>query len=60
MVEDDEGFLYPKIDTNLCIDCQACVKACPFHNPADEDKPKNVYAALNKNEEIRLYNESSG
>ena len=60
MVEDNEGFLYPKVDTNLCIDCQACVKACPFHNPAEEAKPKNVYAALNKNEEIRKDSSSGG
>lgn len=60
MVEDNEGFLYPKVDTNLCIDCQACVKACPFHNPAEENKPKSVYAALNKNEEIRKDSSSGG
>ena len=60
MVEDNEGFLYPKVDTNLCIDCQACVKVCPFHNPAEEAKPKNVYAALNKNEEIRKDSSSGG
>lgn len=60
MVEDGEGFLYPKIDTNLCIDCQVCVKVCPFHNPAEENKPKNVYAALNKNEEIRKDSSSGG
>lgn len=60
MVEDSEGFLYPKVDTNLCIDCQACVRVCPFHNPAEEAKPKNVYAALNKNEEIRKDSSSGG
>lgn len=60
MVEDGEGFLYPKVDTNLCIDCQACVRVCPFHNPAEEAKPKNVYAALNKNEEIRKASSSGG
>lgn len=60
MVEDDEGFLYPKVDTNLCIDCQACVRVCPFHNPAEEDKPKSVYAAFNTNEEIRKDSSSGG
>ena len=60
MVEDGEGFLYPKIDTNLCIDCQACVRVCPFHNPEEENKPKSVYAALNNNEEIRKDSSSGG
>lgn len=60
MVEDSEGFLYPKVGTNLCIDCQACLRVCPFHNPTEEAKPKSVYAALNKNEEIRKDSSSGG
>ena len=60
MAEDAEGFLYPKVDASLCIDCQACVRVCPFHNPAKEDKPQNVYAALNKNEKIRRESSSGG
>ena len=52
MAEDAEGLLYPEVDASLCIDCQACVRLCPFHNPAKENKPQNVYAALNKNEKI--------
>ena len=30
--EDEEGFLYPRIDTNNCIDCGLCEKVCPFLN----------------------------
>lgn len=60
MAEDAEGFLYPEVDASLCIDCQACVRVCPFHNPAKEDKPQNVYAALNKNEKIRRESSSGG
>jgi len=29
LVEDSEGFLYPQIDESSCVDCSACVKACP-------------------------------
>lgn len=58
--EDSEGFLYPKVDASLCIDCQVCVKVCSFHNPAEEEKSKSVYAALNKNEEIRKESSSGG
>lgn len=60
MAEDAEGFLYPKVDASLCIDCQACVRVCPFHNPSKEEKPQSVYAALNKNEEIRRDSSSGG
>ena len=30
MVEDEEGFEYPKIDEEKCIRCYQCLKVCPF------------------------------
>lgn len=30
MVEDEEGFLYPVIDEEKCVCCNACVKNCSF------------------------------
>ncbi|OQY40922.1 MAG: (Fe-S)-binding protein [Fusobacteriia bacterium 4572_74] len=32
MKGDEEGFLYPEIDSSLCIDCQLCKKVCPIIN----------------------------
>lgn len=29
MMEDKEGFLYPKIDSEKCIGCCRCVSVCP-------------------------------
>lgn len=29
MVQDNEGFMYPLIDTTECIDCHLCEKKCP-------------------------------
>ena len=29
MERDNEGFLYPIIDKNICIDCGLCEKVCP-------------------------------
>ena len=29
MVESVEGFLYPKVDRSLCVDCNLCNKVCP-------------------------------
>ena len=60
MQEDNEGFLYPQIDTSLCIDCNLCKKVCPIHNQSNERKPLTVYAAKNRNEEIRLNSSSGG
>lgn len=30
MVEDDEGFLYPEVDTGKCTCCYRCLRVCPF------------------------------
>jgi formate hydrogenlyase subunit 6/NADH:ubiquinone oxidoreductase subunit I len=32
MVEDEEGFLYPEINSTLCVKCGICLKVCPFKN----------------------------
>jgi formate hydrogenlyase subunit 6/NADH:ubiquinone oxidoreductase subunit I len=31
---DDEGFLYPIIDDNKCVDCGLCREVCPIINVA--------------------------
>ncbi len=60
MKEDSEGFLYPKIDDSLCIDCGLCNKVCPVINQGDVRQPIGVYAAKNPNEEIRRQSSSGG
>ncbi len=30
MVEDEEGFEYPRIDESICIRCYKCVNVCSF------------------------------
>lgn len=32
MVEDKEGFEYPKIDRDRCISCGKCVNTCPINS----------------------------
>lgn len=32
MQSDQEGFLYPVVDKNTCIECGLCVKKCPLTN----------------------------
>ena len=60
MQADGEGFLYPIVDTALCIDCGLCEKVCPVINQSEPRKPQKVYAAYNKNEEVRLQSSSGG
>lgn len=59
--EDTEGFLYPHVDASECIDCGLCEQVCPMlHQSVAERKPLAVYAAKNKNEEVRQASSSGG
>ena len=58
--EDKEGFLYPKVDLETCIDCGLCEKVCPIINQDSEREPQEVYAAKNDDENIRLKSSSGG
>lgn len=60
MQSDEEGFLYPVVDKNACTDCGLCEKVCPVINQSEPRKPLKVYAAKNKNEEIRHQSSSGG
>jgi len=58
--EDEQGFRYPLVNKELCIDCGLCEKVCPCLNQSETRKPLNVYAAINPNEEIRMKSSSGG
>lgn len=58
--EDHEGFLYPKVDINLCIKCGLCEKVCPIINQGTKKEPLQVYAAINPDEKIRKESSSGG
>lgn len=62
MEVDAEGFLYPKIDADICIDCHLCEKRCPVLNVKREtnDVRPTLYAAYAKDEEIRKFSSSGG
>ena len=60
MKADEQGFLYPNVDTEKCIDCGLCEKVCPVINQSNPSKPIKVYAAKNTDEEIRKQSSSGG
>ena len=60
MQMDDEGFLYPQVDSSKCIDCHLCEKVCPVINQDEARTPLEVYAAKNSDDEIRLQSSSGG
>ena len=63
MRENKEGFLYPEIDANHCINCDLCEKACPVLTPIPINKTEKdvkVYAVTHKDELIRANSSSGG
>ncbi|MCF0220099.1 MAG: Coenzyme F420 hydrogenase/dehydrogenase, beta subunit C-terminal domain [Muribaculaceae bacterium] len=60
MEEDDKGFLYPRVNKDLCVDCGLCEKVCPFINQNSGRLPASVYAAKNIDVEIRKQSSSGG
>lgn len=60
MCEDEEGFLYPHVDVETCIDCGLCEKVCPIIHRDAAREPQAVYAATNPDEEIRRQSSSGG
>lgn len=45
MVEDANGFVFPRIDEALCIGCHACVRACGLHQKVGQQTQGPWYAA---------------
>lgn len=61
MIEDEEGFLYPVLDTEKCIHCDACGRVCPLKE--DNNKKYGIissYIIQNKNEDILRQSTSGG
>lgn len=62
-VTDNEGFWYPKVNKELCVDCGLCDKVCPIQNKANHVErysEPNVFAAYTKDEVIRMDSTSGG
>ncbi|MBP5345516.1 MAG: Coenzyme F420 hydrogenase/dehydrogenase, beta subunit C-terminal domain [Bacteroidales bacterium] len=62
MEVDEEGFRYPKINRELCIDCGLCEKVCPVLHSDSEDIPHEQQGWLvqHKNDTIRHESTSGG
>lgn len=62
-VTDNEGFWYPQVNKELCVDCGLCDKVCPIQNKANRVErysEPTVYATYTKDESIRLDSTSGG
>lgn len=60
MAEDDEGFLSPTFNPDLCIDCGQCERVCPIKNPKKNPAPEISYAAWINDDARRMISSSGG
>ena len=58
---DNEGFWYPEVDKEKCVDCGLCEKVCPvIQKPTLGSFSEASFAAYSKNEQIRKCSSSGG
>lgn len=61
MVADEEGFKYPEINGDLCIECGRCKAVCQIHSlKTEKEIEPMVYAAQNSDDETRAKSTSGG
>ena len=54
------GYLYPVINSDLCIECGLCSKVCPVNNPPRFYMPLTAFAAISKNHDDLITSSSGG
>lgn len=59
MKHDEEGFAYPQIEIDQCINCDQCEKICPVVKH-EKHSIEECYAAVNVNTDIRIVSSSGG
>lgn len=60
MVEDSEGYKFPRVDADKCVECGLCEKACPMLHPEASYDVKKVIGAKHKDASIRKSSSSGG
>ena len=60
-VEGKDGFDVPHIDTDVCVECGACIKSChQLSLTRDKKLPLYAYAAWSDDERVRTTSSSGG
>ncbi len=60
MIEDLEGFDYPKVNTSSCVNCGICESVCPQLHNLPLKIPLSCYAAKHRSKQVQLKSSSGG
>ena len=60
MEADEEGFLYPKVDLDSCVNCGLCEEVCPVLRLPAKRPVRKVYGCMNKEDSVRDKSTSGG
>ena len=60
MEYNEEGFLYPRVDQNLCTKCGICLGACPTQTGLDPVPTPRECLALQAEDGVRMSASSGG
>ena len=61
MTMDEEGYLYPKVNVEDCIECGLCEKTCPIITKKEIHRNDvKAFAVQNRNENLRENSSSGG
>lgn len=64
MMQDNEGFLYPKVDIKNCINCNICHSICPIEKYIESESTGGGYikaiGGWHKDDKIRFESSSGG
>lgn len=59
-IKDDVDTIYPQVDEEGCVHCNACLRACPNNNKLEYNRPFKTYAAWSLDPENRRTSASGG
>lgn len=62
MLCDEEGFLYPLVDSRNCVDCGICERVCPYNNlkKGQSEIQSSVYVGVQHKDENKRIQSTAG